>query len=132
MQNVTRECGIAIVDDERVIVEFYRKIFDMKHIPVVFVAYDGHEAVQKFKESPVKPQVMIMDFRMPTMDGIEAAKSILSMEPETKIIFVTADPGAKGEAMKLGAAGFIEKPVGLKEIMAQVELVMNDQHPAME
>lgn len=132
MQNEACDSGIAIVDDERVIVEFYRKIFDMKRIPVVFVAYDGHEAVRKFQNSPVKPQVMIMDFRMPTMDGIEAAKSIMSMEPKTKIIFVTADPGARAEAMNLGAAGFIEKPVGLKEIMAQVELVMSGQHSAVE
>jgi two-component system chemotaxis response regulator CheY len=131
MQNGVCGSGIAIVDDERVIVEFYRKIFDMKQIPVVFVAYDGNEAVKKFQESPVKPQVIIMDFRMPTMDGIEAAKSIMNMEPKTKIIFVTADPGSKTEAMKLGAAGFIEKPVGLKEIMAQVELVLNEQFPAI-
>ncbi|CAJ37575.1 predicted response regulator [Methanocella arvoryzae MRE50] len=99
----------------------------MKGIPVTFIAYDGEEAVRKFRESSPRPQVMIMDYRMPIMDGVEAARTILSLEPDTKIIFVSADTGAREEAMKAGAAAFLEKPAGLKEIIDQVEKVMSQK-----
>ncbi|WP_424359646.1 response regulator [Methanocella sp. MCL-LM] len=124
MQKVKWDSGIAIVDDERVIIEFYRKVFEMMGIPVAFIAYDGEDAVKKFQECSPRPQVMLMDYRMPIMDGLEAAKMIRSIEPDMKIIFVTADSGAREEAMKVGAAAFLEKPVGLKDIVTQVEKVV--------
>ncbi|WP_231844932.1 response regulator [Methanocella arvoryzae] len=127
MHSVIWEGGIAIVDDEKVIIELYNIIFRMKGIPVTFIAYDGEEAVRKFRESSPRPQVMIMDYRMPIMDGVEAARTILSLEPDTKIIFVSADTGAREEAMKAGAAAFLEKPAGLKEIIDQVEKVMSQK-----
>lgn len=125
MENVKWDSGIAIVDDERVIVEFYRKIFEMMSIPVTFVAYDGEDAVKKFRECGSRPQIMLMDYRMPIMDGLEAAKIIMKTAPDVKIIFITADSGAREEAMKIGAAAFLEKPVCLKDIVSQVERVAN-------
>ena len=127
MHKGIRESGIAIVDDERVIIEFYNIIFGMKGIPVAFTAYDGEDAVKKFRESAPRPQVMLMDYRMPIMDGVEAARIIMSLEPDTKIIFVSADSGAREEAMNVGAAAFLEKPVGLKEIIDQVEKVVSQK-----
>ena len=127
MQNVKWDSGIAIVDDERVIIEFYRKVFEMMGIPVAFIAYDGEEAVKKFQECSSRPQVMLMDYRMPIMDGLEAAKMIKGIDPDIKIIFVTADSGAREEAMNIGASAFLEKPVGLKDIVTQVEKVVNKE-----
>lgn len=127
MQKVKWDSGIAIVDDERVIIEFYRKVFEMMGVPVAFIAYDGEDAVKKFRECCPRPQVMLMDYRMPIMDGLEAAKMIRKIDPDMKIIFVTADSGAREEAMNAGAAAFLEKPVGLKEIVVQVEKVVSKE-----
>ena len=124
MRDMKWEGGIAIVDDERVIVEFYKKVFETMAVPIAFVAYDGEDAVNKFKCCNKKPQVILMDFRMPGMDGVEAAKTIIGHDPAVKIIFITADSGAREDALRSGAAGFIKKPVSLKEIVTQVEEVM--------
>jgi two-component system chemotaxis response regulator CheY len=57
------------------------------------------------------------------MNGIEATKEILKISPHTKIIFLSADEGIKEEALKVGAAGFLQKPVSLKEISCAVQEV---------
>lgn len=113
------------MDDEAAIVDMYSKVLMMSNIPIAFVAYDGHEAVSKFDCSNPKPQVIIMDYRMPSMNGLEASKIIWKMEPCTKIIFISADSGVKEEAIKAGAAGFIQKPASLRQIVVEVKCVIS-------
>jgi len=128
MQNGGYNGGIAIVDDERSIVDIYRKILIAKNIPIAFIAYDGREAVDKFTSSMPRPKVILMDFRMPSMNGLEASEMIWQIEPTTSIIIVSADSGVKEEVMKAGAAGFIQKPASLREIVQEVECVINNSN----
>ncbi|HMK45905.1 MAG TPA: response regulator [Methanocella sp.] len=112
--------GVAIVDDERSIVQIYREILEAMSIPIAFVAFDGEDAINKFKESKKKPQVVLMDYRMPVMNGIQASISMLRIDPSVKIIFISADGSVRDEAMKAGAATFIQKPASLKDIVIEV------------
>jgi two-component system chemotaxis response regulator CheY len=112
---------VAIVDDERSLVEVYQKILEMKGIPVCFVAYDGDEAVKLFKKHNPRPCVVLMDYRMPMVNGVEATKQILKMDSETKVIFISADERVRSEAIKAGAVMFVQKPASMKEIIAAVE-----------
>ena len=57
-----------------------------------------------------------MDHRMPLKNGIETTKEILKMNPETKIIFISADYNIKNKAFKIGAIDFIEKPIDLSTL----------------
>lgn len=113
--------GIAIVDDERELTRLYETIFKSRGIPVCFVAYNGQEAVDLFKNSHSRPSVIIMDQRMPVMTGTEAAREILAIDPEVKIIFVSADEHTQEESLKAGAVAFLKKPVSLREIVCCVE-----------
>ncbi len=113
--------GLAIVEDEKDLVKVYEMIFQKKGILVCFVAYDGLEAVRKFIECTPKPHVMLMDYRLPVMNGVEATKEILKIDPDTRIIFLSADAGARDEAMRAGAFAFLKKPAGIKEIVGAAE-----------
>jgi CheY-like chemotaxis protein len=84
---------VAIVDDERALVEVYQKIMEMKGIPVCFVAYDEEEAVRLFEKHNPRPCVVLMDYRMLGTNGIQATKKILGMEAEVTVIFISADEG---------------------------------------
>jgi two-component system, chemotaxis family, chemotaxis protein CheY len=114
-------CGVAIVDDERSLVEVYQKIMEMKGIPVCFVAYDGEDAIRQFKMHNPRPCVVLMDYRMPGTNGIQATKKILRMDPEVKVIFISADDGVKDDAIRAGAVMFVQKPASVKEIVNAVE-----------
>lgn len=108
--------GIAIVEDEKELVKIYEKVFARNGIQVCFVAYDGVEAVKKYMECTPKPHVMLMDYRLPVMDGVQTTKEILKMDPDAKIIFLSADIGVKDDALRAGALTFLKKPVHIKDI----------------
>jgi len=129
MSGVRWDGGVAIVDDERSIVQIYSKILETMGIPVAFVAFDGEDAVNKFKECKKKPQVVLMDYRMPVMNGIQACLSMLGIDPLVKIIFISADGSVRDEAMKAGAMAFIQKPASLKDIIVEVVNVAKSPPP---
>lgn len=117
--------NVAIVDDEAGIIKTYELLFKRRGIPVAFVAYDGPEAVEKFRSAKTKPAVVIIDFRLPSMSGLDVMDQILKMAPETGIIFLSADDSVKDKAVDSGADVFIKKPAGLKEITDVVNSLMN-------
>jgi two-component system, chemotaxis family, chemotaxis protein CheY len=114
-------CSVAIVDDERSLVEVYKKIFELRGIPVYFVAYDGEEAVRQFAEHNPRPSVVLMDYRMPGVNGIQATRRILGMDSEVKVIFISADDSVREDAIRAGAVMFMQKPASVREIIAAVE-----------
>jgi two-component system, chemotaxis family, chemotaxis protein CheY len=114
----------AIVEDETALIRIYEKAFARKGIHVCFVAEDGLEAVEKFNRCHVKPCVVLMDNRLPQMNGIDAAKEILKTEPGTRIIFLSGDADARDEALKAGAFLFLKKPTSLHDIMGSIQDAM--------
>jgi len=117
--------GIAIVEDEKELVKVYQRIFSRKGFFISFVAYDGLEAVKKYIECTPKPHVIIMDYRLPLMNGIDATKEILKIDANARIVFLSADIGVKDEAMKAGAFIFLKKPASIMEITNAVEQGFN-------
>ena len=95
--------SIAIVDDEVQLVRTYELLFKRRHIPMAFTAYDGYEAIEKFRKADPKPGIVIIDYRLPSMSGVDVMKEILAIEPRTKIIFVSGDDSIQRESVKAGA-----------------------------
>lgn len=116
--------GIAIVDDERELAGMYESLFKARGYPICFVAYNGQEAVDLFKKSNARPKAIIMDQRMPVKTGIEATREILAIDPDVKIIFISADEHTRDESLKAGAAVFLRKPVSINRIICCLESVL--------
>ena len=76
--------GIAVVEDEQDLVKIFTKAFAKKGIQICFVAFDGLEAVKKYIECEPKPHTIIMDYRLPVMDGIDATTRDTQNRPERK------------------------------------------------
>lgn len=112
--------GIAIVEDEKDLVKVYQRAFSRKGIKICFVAYDGLEAIKKYLECTPRPHAILMDYRLPIMNGIEATQEILKIDPDARIVFLSADIGVKDEAMKAGAFIFLKKPASLSVIIDAV------------
>jgi len=100
---------IFIVDDERALQYFYKQILNLGGFELAGIANNGIEAVLMFKSFSNKPKVILMDQRMPEMNGLEASKLILEIDHRVKIIFISADSSVKEEALSIGAFLFIDK-----------------------
>ena len=116
--------GIAIVEDEKDLIKAYERMFTLSNICIAFVAYDGIDAVKKFVECTPKPHVVIMDYRMPIMNCIDAMKEMRKIDPDTKFIFLSADTSVKEEAVQAGATAFLIKPVRFKTILDAVQRLL--------
>jgi len=121
--------GIAIVEDEKDLVDVYKRLFARRNIIVCFAAFDGRDALRKFIECTPKPHVVLMDHRLPGMSGIEVTEEMLKLDPEAKVVFLSADIAVKDDALKAGAVAFLKKPASLKEIVSTVEAAVAGKLP---
>ena len=112
--------SVLIVDDELFIVELYRDILQLRGYKVVGTAFDGEEAIRKYRSSDQQPDVIIMDHRMPVMNGVEATKEILRANPTQKVIFVSADVMVEKEARDAGAIEFLPKPFRMDDLIEKM------------
>ncbi|MDH6132761.1 DNA-binding NarL/FixJ family response regulator [Kitasatospora sp. MAA4] len=114
---------VLIADDQALIRTGFRLILTARGIEVVGEAADGVEAVAAAIE--LQPDVVLMDIRMPTMDGLEAARQILRQTPACRVIMLTTfdlDEYVYA-ALSLGASGFLLKDVTAAHLASAVRLV---------
>jgi len=104
---------VLIVDDEPDFVELLREFLTAKGYEVA-AAYDGEEALRKVKED--RPHLVLLDVRMPKMNGLEVLRQLREIDHEVGVIMVTAvDEEETGrQALKLGAFDYVIKPLDLK------------------
>jgi CheY-like chemotaxis protein len=117
---------LMLVDDEPPILEVYRNVLEIRDHKVICEAHDGDEAVTMYGSLKVKPDVILMDHRMPKSNGITAMKNIHMMNPLQCIIFVTADYDAAKTVMNLGAHSFILKPFRMDALFNSIEVALSD------
>ena len=116
---------VLIADDQNLVRTGFRMILRDAGIPVVAEAADGAQAVAAVLEH--HPDVVLMDIRMPEMDGLEATRRILADEPGTgcRIIMLTTfdlDQYVYG-ALAAGASGFLLKHVSPEYLTAAIRMV---------
>ena len=69
--------------------------------------------------------MIIMDHRMPQKSGIATTRELLKLNPDLKIIFISADISVKKEALAAGAAAFIEKPFHIDSLLASIDKIIS-------
>ena len=103
---------ILVVDDEPVICKMLVKFLTKKGYQASS-ALSGEEGLKKIKED--KPAIVLLDIRMPKMDGIEVLRQIKKIDQKIGVVMITAvkEDEVGLECMKLGAYDYITKPIGL-------------------
>jgi DNA-binding NarL/FixJ family response regulator len=114
---------VLIADDQALIRSGFRLILTTRGIDVVGTAADGAEAVAAARE--LRPDVVLMDIRMPNMDGLEAAGLVLAQNPGCRVIMLTTFDLDRYvyAALEAGASGFLLKDVTPEHLAAAVRLV---------
>ena len=101
------------------------KLEQRSEIRVICEVSDGLEAVRKAQE--LKPDLILLDIGLPTLNGIEAARRILGLVPDLKIIFVSQESGLEvvQETRRLGAWGYIFKAHAEADLLPAIDAVLS-------
>jgi DNA-binding NarL/FixJ family response regulator len=100
---------VLLADDHSLFLDGLRNLLTLNGVQVVGVAHNGLEAVEKTLQ--LRPDIVLMDIRMPGLDGVSAARLIKAERPECKIVMLTTstDEADLLEAIKSGACGYLLK-----------------------
>ena len=115
--------NIVIADDAGYIVELLRNIFEEQGHHVIGVAKNGHEAIEL--TSQLKPDVLFLDLVMPDMNGLEAAKEILSLNPQQNIITCSSldTKWVEEKAIETGCKSYLLKPFTKDQVAASLRQI---------
>ena len=111
---------LLVVDDEGEICDFLKSFFEERDYAVT-TANSGEQALERVKEG--KPQVVLLDIKMPGMDGVQTLREIKAKYPKVKVIMVTAIETRDKieECLRLGADNYITKPLSLEYLENDVK-----------
>jgi DNA-binding NarL/FixJ family response regulator len=121
---MTNELGVLIADDQLLLRAGFRKLLDGEvGLTVVGDAADGHEAVELVEK--LRPNVVLMDIRMPVLDGIGATRRITERFPGTAVLVLTTYDLDEYvfAALEAGASGFLLKDCPPDELISAIRVV---------
>jgi len=112
---------VMIVDDAAFMRLMIKDILEKNGYTVVAEANNGIKAVELYKKE--KPDIVTMDITMPGMDGIEALKAIIDIDPAAKVIMCSAmgQQAMVEDALNAGAKGFVIKPFHPDMVLESIE-----------
>ena len=119
-----------IVDDSTIIRNRIGRLtnhalFADRQIDVVGQACNGQEAIELFIKT--SPDIVTMDLTMPRMDGVECTKLLTELDPEVRILIISAlnDKSTALKALKNGACGFLYKPFNDDEFISAIDTLVS-------
>jgi two-component system response regulator DegU len=118
-----------LVDDHTMLRQGLRRALESEGINVIAEAGDGASAVRIALES--KPDVVLMDVSMPTVDGIEATRRLMGADARQRVVMLTmhADRDVIDRSIKAGAVGYLTKDSSISEVIMAIKLAANGDRP---
>ena len=101
---------LFIIEDDPTLLKLYKLIMTEAGHEILGTARNGQEGVRKFAKMKKKPDIILMDHRMPVKNGLEAAEEILKIDKDARIVFLSADSSIRKKALSMGALWFQSKP----------------------
>ena len=116
---------ILLVDDEKQFVDTLAERLAMRGFSAR-VAYDGPQALKAVEEPT---DVIVLDLRMPGMDGFEVLRSVKKSNPQVQVIILTGHGGDGEEqtAYRMGAYNFLKKPMDIDELLNSIRMAYRDK-----
>jgi DNA-binding NarL/FixJ family response regulator len=124
----SRPIRVLVADDQAIVRDGLVTVLTLlDDITVVGSAGDGREAVERARE--LRPDVVLMDLRMPELDGADATAALLADRPGTAVLVLTtyADDASIGRALRAGARGYLTKDASRDDIAVAIRAVARGQ-----
>ena len=118
---------ILMADDHSIVLAGLRKLVE-EHGEVVGMVEDGRALLEAAKK--LRPDIILLDIAMPLLNGLDAARQLTKLVPESKLIFMTmqSSPTYATEAFKAGASGYLLKRSAVTELSQAIQTVLKGHH----
>ncbi|HXV68490.1 MAG TPA: response regulator transcription factor [Nitrospira sp.] len=118
---------VLIADDHSIVLAGLRKLVETEG-EVIAAVEDGRALVEEAQR--LRPDIILLDISMPLLNGLDAARQLAKLVPDSKLIFLTmhATPTYATEAFKAGASGYLIKRSAASELKQAIQAVMRGQH----
>ena len=126
----TTPARVLIADDHELVRDGFRRMLSYEEdLEVVGEARDGREAVELCRR--LNPDLVLMDVRMPKMDGLEATRAIKAQHPSVSVLVVTTydNPDYLLDAIKAGAAGYVLKDAPNRQLTNAIRRALDGESP---
>src|SRR5919198_1261385 len=112
-----------LADDHGIVRQAFRALLEREGLDVVAEAADGHEAVRLATE--LRPEIAVLDFAMPLLNGLDAAKEIRRRSPDTRTILLTvhSEDHYVLEALRVGVNGYVVKTQAAADLVQAIREV---------
>ena len=117
---------VFIVDDDQSLQRLYGLILKEAGFEIIGTAINGKDAIEKYTNLEGKPDLILMDHRMPIKNGLDAMVEILKINKKEKIIFASADISVKQKAISLGAVAFLDKPFKMQQLLITIQKIVKE------
>ena len=117
-----KKIKVMIADDQVILAEGIKSVLETDpELEVIGLAFDGFDALEKMEKKP--PDVVLMDIRMPNMNGVVATQSIKAKYPDVKVVILTTfdDSDYILNAINNGASGYLLKDIGSTALIDAVK-----------
>jgi len=115
-----------VIDDDQMILDLFDAGQIVYNYRIVATAATGEDALNKYSRIIPRPDIILLDQHMPKMCGIECMKRIFQIDPNAKIVFVSADLEVRNDALAFGAIDFVAKPFAMPDLIDYLNHIQND------
>ena len=123
-----RRIRVLLVDDQKLFVESLRMVIDSRggDLEIVGVAYDGITAIEMVAE--LLPDLVVLDVRMPGLDGVETVKVLKQQNPELRVLMLTTfdDDEYVSQALRYGAVGYLLKDMSPDDLLGAMRAATDE------
>jgi DNA-binding NtrC family response regulator len=128
--SITENIRVMLVDDEIDFLTGIKKVLDRRRMEVI-TADSGEKALSLLKENPI--DIIVLDLKMPGMDGIEALKRVKQAYPGIEVIILTGHPTVESalEVIRLGANEYLKKPPQIEELTATIRRLYENRQQSL-
>ncbi|MBU2497771.1 MAG: response regulator [Proteobacteria bacterium] len=126
-----KKLKVLLVDDEQEFVESLSERLELRNLKTD-IAYDGERALKMIKKE--RPDVMVLDLRMPGINGLEVLRQVKKKHPDMAIVILTGHGTEtdEKEALRLGASAYLQKPVDIDHLVGTLHKAWNSLKKSKE
>ena len=119
--------SFLIIEDDRILRNLYEMMLTLNGYKICLSTDDGEAALELYKSGRNRPDIILLDHRMPIKTGLDIAQEIFEFDMTSKIIFLSADANVRDKALSIGVKAFLQKPFRYEELLQEIEKIIIKQ-----